>query len=101
MALWDICPKCGKLVLKPHTCGWKFRLWKWCLGYGLDYSLNKSTRHRVTWVDKKRNGIIKKVGFALLIKHKGRYFLLDSKEFISVTEKFDGKDWYEVLFEGN
>jgi len=78
---------------------WQFRVWKWCFGFGVDLSLDNLTRHRVTWVDKTRSGDVHKVHFELLIEYNNKYFLLDSMEFVTVTEKFDGKDWYEVLFE--
>lgn len=78
---------------------WNFRVWKWCFGYGLDYSIGPAMRVRIGWSDKKDKGILNKVNFSLVIQNGKKYLLLNKREFIGVTEKFNGKDWYEVLFE--
>jgi hypothetical protein len=73
---------------------WKFRVWKWCFGFGLDYSLGRNMRERLLC---KKN--FKVISFQIVIKRKGikrkRYMLLDEKEFVGVNDS----GMYKVLFE--
>lgn len=80
---------------------WIFRVWKWCFGYGLDYSICKDIRVRIGWSDNKSKGVMKKIHFSLLLRNiKKHYMILDDREFVGVTEKFNGKYWYDILFTG-
>jgi hypothetical protein len=74
--------------------GWKYRIWKWCFGFGLDISIDKSIRVRLLY-----NENFETVSQGLVIKERSfkrkRYMVLDDKEFVKV----DDSGMYRIIFE--
>lgn len=73
---------------------WKYRIWKWCFGFGLDISIDKSMRVRLLCDENfeiiSRQLVMKKKDFK-----RYRYMLLDDEEFVKVSDA----GMYKVIFE--
>ena len=81
-------------LLEWIRIGWKYRIWKWCFGFGLDISIDKNTRVRLLCDENfeiiSRQLVMKKKDFK-----RYRYMLLDDEEFVKVSDA----GMYKVIFE--